>query len=294
MPVLSKAEAVYSAKPTVSMEEIRNGALTFLYRTAVGRIFLKLLTRPAVSRIVGRFMDSRLSIPFIGSFVRHNHMDLSDYEPVRYRSYNDFFTRRIRPELRPIDRAPAHLISPCDSKLAAYPIDEGSRFWIKQSSYSVDDLLGNDPIAADYQGGTCLIFRLTVDDYHRYCYLDDGHKGENRFIGGELHTVKPIALDTCNIYKRNCREYTVLHTEHFGDVVQVEVGAMMVGKIKNHHGTASFRRGEEKGMFEFGGSTIVLLLKKGAAAVDQDIFDNTREHRETIVQMGQKIGVQGS
>ena len=291
MPALSKTEAVYTPKPTVSMEEIRNGALTFLYRTTVGRLFLKLLTRPAVSRIVGRFMDSQLSIPFIGSFVRRNHIDLSDYEPVRYRSYNEFFTRRIRPELRPIDGTAAHLISPCDSKLAAYPIDEGRRFWIKQSSYSVEDLLGNDPIAAEYQGGTCLIFRLTVDDYHRYCYLDDGFKGKNRFIDGELHTVKPIALDTCNIYKRNCREYTVLHTAHFGDVVQVEVGAMMVGKIKNHHEAVSFQRGEEKGMFEFGGSTIVLLLKKDAAAVDQDILDNTRDQRETIVRMGQKIGV---
>ena len=85
-------------------------------------------------------------------------------------------------------------------------------------------------------------------------------------------------------------EYTVLETENFGTVVQVEVGAMMVGRIVNHHGTHSFQRGEEKGMFEFGGSTTVLLVKKDQLKVDQDILENSKENIETVVKLGEKIG----
>lgn len=279
------------ARPTVPAEEPR-GALAFLYKTPAGRLLLRGLTRPLVSRLAGGFMNSRLSKPMIGSFVRKNGMALADYEETEYRCYNQFFTRRIRPELRPIDSDPTHLISPCDCKLSAYPIDAGSRFWIKQSSYTVDELLGGNPLAAQYADGVCLICRLTVDDYHRYCYIDDGEKEDNHFLPGVLHTVQPIALERVNIYKRNCREYTLLHTAHFGDVVQVEVGALMVGKIRNHHGPALIRRGAEKGLFEFGGSTIVLLLKRGAAEIDADLLDNTRHGLETVVRMGEKIGVQ--
>lgn len=293
MSGLLKAPAtVVPPRPAVAVQDAKGGVLAFLYGTLPGRMLLKPLTRPAFSRLAGVVLNSRLSSLAVKPFARRHGIRLSDYEPVSYRSYNEFFTRRIRPQLRPIDRDPAHLISPCDCKLSAYPIGEDSRFEIKHSSYTVPELLGGDPIAQEYRGGICLICRLTVDDYHRYCYLDNGWKEGNHFLPGELHTVQPIALDHVNIYKRNCREYTVLHTAHFGDVVQIEVGALMVGKIRNHHGPASFGRGQEKGFFEFGGSTIVLLLKKDAAAIDADILKNTRLHLETIVRMGQKIGTQ--
>lgn len=134
-----------------------------------------------------------------------------------------------------------------------------------------------------------MIFRLEVDDYHRYCYIDSGTKTENTFINGELHTVNPIALEHYNIYKRNCREYTVLHTENFGDVVQVEVGAMMVGRIVNRHGAAEVVRGEEKGKFEFGGSTIVLLVQEDMIRIDDDILRNSAENIETVVKYGEKV-----
>ena len=132
-----------------------------------------------------------------------------------------------------------------------------------------------------------------MDDYHRYCYIDNGTKTDNTFIAGELHTVNPIALERYNIYKRNCREYTVLHTENFGDVVQIEVGAMMVGRIVNNHGEASFVRGEEKGRFEFGGSTIVMLFGRDSISVDHDILCNSAEGIETVVKLGEKIGKAG-
>ena len=268
----------------------QNELLKKLYDTAYGRCLLKMLTLPAVSKAAGLYMDSPLSKPLIAPFIRKNGIDTSQYIMRDFRSYNQFFTRRIKPEKRPIDRVPSHLISPCDSKLSVYRIDSGSVFAIKGSHYRVADLLRNKFMSDRFNGGLCLIFRLEVDDYHRYCYIDDGIKTENTFIPGELHTVNPIALEKYNIYKRNSREYTLIHTEHFGDVVQVEVGAMMVGRICNRHGAKSVHRGEEKGRFEFGGSTIVMLLEKGAAEIDHDILKNSFEGFETIVKYGEKIG----
>lgn len=266
-------------------------ALKLLYRTTAGRFILKFLTMPIISKIVGAFMDSPLSIPLIQPFIRNNHIDMSQYKRTKFNSYNEFFTREIKPSARPISKNPDYLISPCDSKLTVYKITENSLFEIKDSRYSVADLLDNRRIADRYKGGYCLIFRLCVDDYHRYCYIDNGIKSDNRFINGELHTVNPIALENYNIYKRNCREYTILCTENFGDVVQVEVGAMLVGRICNHHKKCRFRRGEEKGMFRFGGSTVVLLFQKDKVVVDDDILRNSQNHTETVVHYGEKIGV---
>ena len=275
----------------ISTNEKQNELLKKLYNTSDGRRLLKLLTRPFVSKIAGDFMDSVFSKPLIKRFIRSNNIDTSQYIMKNFRSYNDFFTRKIKPEKRPVDQSADHLISPCDSKLSIYDIDEKSVFRIKGSRYSLSDLLRNNFLARRYLGGFCMIFRLEVDDYHRYCYIDNGIKTGNTFIKGELHTVNPIALRRYNIYKRNSREYTVLHTENFGDVVQVEIGAMMVGRITNHHGEHSFRRGEEKGYFEFGGSTIVLLFERDAVLPDHDILKNSAEGFETVVKFGEKIGV---
>lgn len=273
----------------VVTNEKQNILLKKLYGTVCGRVILKSLTAPAVSKAAGAFMDSRLSVPLIKRFIKSSGIDTSQYVMKKFRSYNEFFTRRVKRGMRPIDRMPSHFISPCDSKLTVYKIGKSSVFRIKGSRYRVSDLIQNDFLAKRYEGGYCMIFRLEVDDYHRYCYIDSGTKTENTFINGELHTVNPIALEHYNIYKRNCREYTVLHTENFGDVVQVEVGAMMVGRIVNRHGAAEVVRGEEKGKFEFGGSTIVLLVQEDLIRIDDDILRNSAENIETVVKYGEKV-----
>ncbi len=263
--------------------------LSVLYGTVFGRLLLKVLTLPIISKLSGRFMDSPLSIPLIKPFIRRNRIDMRQYREKNYRSFNEFFTRKIRPSARPIPSGANELISPCDSKLTVYPVSEKSLFEIKGSMYSVADLLENSAMAQRYCGGLCMIFRLCVDDYHRYCFIDNGVKSESVFIKGELHTVNPIALGRYNIYKRNSREYTVLHTENFGEVVHVEVGAMLVGKICNRK-LRCFRKGEEKGMFRYGGSTVVLLLEKDRVTIDDDILENSKNGIETVVKYGEKIG----
>lgn len=261
-----------------------------LYRTRSGRVVLRVLIRPRVSRVAGKFLDSKMSRRFIPRFAHKNCINLGEVEDREYSSFNDFFTRNLKDGARPVEMHPSALVSPCDSLLSVYPIEKNSVFRIKDSFYTVNSLLQDPKAMETYEGGTCAIFRLTVSDYHRYCYFDNGTKEKNRFIPGKLHTVNPISTERYPIYKTNCREYTLLHTDNFGDVVQMEVGAMLVGRIVNYHQEHKFSRGEEKGRFEFGGSTIVLLFQKDAVIFPQELYAFSEKGYEKKVKMGEKIG----
>lgn len=267
-----------------------SAALRFLYKTVLGRIILKPLSSRAVSDLCGRFLDSGASKMLIRRFVRKNNIDLSDYYSGSFNSFNEFFSRKIKANKRPIDSDPSALISPCDGLLSAYHITDDTVIPVKQSRYTISSLLGRDRIAERYDNGICLVFRLCVDNYHRYCYIDNGIKGGNVFLPGKLHTVRPVALEEYPVFIQNCREYTVIETENFGTVVQMEVGAMLVGKIKNYHGKGKVIRGEEKGMFLYGGSTVIVLLEEDMAHLPEEIFMATEHGIETPVKMGEKIG----
>ena len=280
-------KSVNQPRPEGAQERI----LSALYDHAAGRMLLKVLTAPWVSKAGGWLLSTRASRVIVGPFARKSGIDLGQYLGAPYGSFNDFFSRRIKPELRPIPEDPNVFISPCDSRLTALPIGENSRFTLKGTEYTLTSLLRNEELAAKYSGGWCLIFRLCVDDYHRYCYVADGEKEENIFLPGVLHTVNPIACNHYPIYKENAREYTVLHTADWGDILMMEVGALMVGKIVNHHGSGRVSRGQEKGYFQFGGSTVVLMLKANAVQIDADILENSRDGIETVVRYGEKIGI---
>ncbi len=265
--------------------------LPFLYETTVGRCILKVLTKPGISRAAGRFCDSKASSALISRFASKNHINLEEFEDIPYKSFNQFFCRKIKSGYRVIDADPNAFIAPCDGLLRVYPIEEGLVIPVKQSRFGIADLLQDSKLAAEYEGGTCLVFRLCVNHYHRYIYLDQGTKSENVFIPGVLHTVRPIALRNEPVFVENAREYTVLHTDHFGNVIHMEVGAMLVGRIRNLHQKASFQRGQEKGFFEYGGSTIILLVKPGEAAFPVKLYEETAADREVAVQMGQRLNV---
>lgn len=280
---------IIERKTLISRDRDLGGFQKFLYRNFIGRLILKLLIRPWVSKLGVFYMNRKCSKGMIKKFVKKNNIDLSQYDMTNIKCYNDFFTRKIIDGARNINMESNKLISPCDSKLQAFKINEESIFNIKDSYYKVEDLIQNKELAKEYINGYCLIFRLTVDDYHRYCYVDNGTKTKNTPIKGVLHTVNPIALERYNFYKTNSREYCILETENFGKIIQVEVGALMVGKISNHHQEYTFTKGEEKGMFLFGGSTIVLLVKENIK-IDEDILFNTSNNDETVVRYGEAIG----
>ena len=266
-------------------------ALRFLYRTIPGRCCLKVLTSPKLADTVGFFLDTPFSKPLIKPFIRKNGIDMARYEQRPYRSYNDFFTRKIRGGSPFVSETPEAFIAPCDSRLSVYPIDDNSIFFIKNSFYRIEDLIGSKKIAPLFRGGWCMIFRLCVDDYHHYAYVDSGLTGKTRHIPGVLHTVQPIATESFNIYAHNTREVTFQKSDHFGRLAYIEIGAMMIGRIKNLHASGYLaQKGEEKGYFEYGGSTVVILAEKDRVILPREFLDNTAGGFETIVKIGETIG----
>ena len=265
--------------------------LEWMYGTRPGRLLVKLIIRPGVSRAAGWLLDRRVSALAVRPFIRKNHICMDDFEQRRFRSFNDFFTRRVLPGKRPVDGTPGHLIAPCDSKLTVYDIRPDSRFRVKGTEYTLEGLLQSKELAETFLGGTLLLFRLTVGDYHRYTYIDSGFVTGSTRIPGVFHTVNPAAASRCPIYRENTREYSLLESLRFGTVLQMEVGAAMVGRIVNAPGSRNVRRGEEKGRFEFGGSTVIVLLQKGRAILDADLLRNTTQDAETVVRLGERIGI---
>lgn len=274
----------------MSNSQREDTTLKFLYHTAFGRILLNIISSRRVSCLCGAFLDSRFSKPLIKPFIRKNKINITEYYSNDFKCFNDCFSRKIKNGLRPIDNSPKSLISPCDGLLSAWKITDKTVLPIKQSHYTINTLLKNNNLSKRYTDGICLVFRLCVDHYHRYCYIDNGTKGKNIFIPGRLHTVRPVALEALPVFIQNCREYTVMKTENFGIVTQVEVGAMLVGKIKNHHNKSAFFKGQEKGMFLYGGSTIILLFEKNKVKIPSKYFTMTRQGKELPVKMGEKLG----
>ena len=264
--------------------------LTFLYETIPGRFILKPLTAPLFSRICGCFLDSKYSSCFIQPFIHRNHINVEEYETDGIRSFNDFFSRKIKEGKRVVTMDAEKLIAPCDGLLSVWKVDRDTILPVKQSKYTMSDLLCDKKLAQHYEGGYCLVFRLCVDHYHRYCYVDSGKKSRNIFIPGKLHTVRPIDLRKVPVFTENSREYTLIRTAEFGTLVQMEVGAMLVGRIVNHEGKGRAVRGREKGYFQYGGSTIILLAEPDQIKLREDVLKNSSLGQETAVKMGEMIG----
>ena len=263
-----------------------SGFVRFLYGTVPGRLLLKGILATHADRLAVAFLRSRLSRPRIAPYARRSGIELTEAQRKSFRTYRDLFLRTRAPA--DFDAEPSHLISPCDGWLSAYPIQEDSSFAIKGSHYSLHDLLQDADLAARFTGGDCLVLRLCPSDYHHYCYIDDGFQGENHFIPGVLHSVQPIACEKYPVFALNRRSWTLLHTDHFGPVVQTEIGALVVGGIVNLRENQSVRRGEEKGYFELAGSTITLLFQKGRIRLKPELLA-ALECGEVQVRQGQWI-----
>lgn len=264
-------------------------SVRFLYKTTIGRCLLRLLVQPKVSNLVGKLLETSFSRCFIPYFIKKHQIDMSEYSGMTFRSFNDFFTRKR--EEKNTDYDPKQLISPCDGHLSVYNINDKSIFNIKNVAYDLESLLQDKELAKRYKDGLCLIFRLTPQEYHRYCFACDGTPKERRIIQGKLHCVRPIAYTLRPVFIENSREYVAIQTEHFGKVIQMEVGALFVGRIHNHQYEQQCIQGKEKGYFEFGGSTIVLLLEKDQILLDPYYLKEQDSNKEIDVHLGDVLGI---
>lgn len=267
-------------------------SLRFLYGTVPGRMVLKLLVQPRVSKAAGRFLSSGASRFLVPYYIHKHKIDMSDIDvpPEGFSSFNNFFTRKRR--RGSFDAADGHVVSPCDGWLSVVRIRENTILNVKNTGFTLKDLLKDGELAERFGGGIALVFRLTPANYHRYCYVVDGKVLLSRKVRGVLHCVRPIALRTFPVFAQNSREYQVLETEGFGTVVQMEIGALLVGKIQNKAVPSKgvpVKKGQEKGYFEFGGSTILLLFQENMVRVSGKLHERSNGDGEVPVRLGDLV-----
>jgi phosphatidylserine decarboxylase len=277
--------------------------LRFTYDNPVGRFFLWLIVKRTIfSRIYGWQMSKRVSanriLPFIVKYnLRHEEFHKSPFE---YKSFNEFFSRRLKMEARPISDGENVAVFPADGRHLVFPdIDLAGGFYVKGAKFTIAELFAEDalpeeqrPLTRKFAGGSMMISRLCPVDYHRFHFPCAGVPGDPRPIKGPLYSVNPLALRRRIAYLvQNKRVITSLETSQFGTVACIEVGATNVGSIvQTFLPGRAVAKGEEKGLFKFGGSCVITIFQRGMFTFDADLVEQSAQHVETYARMGDRLG----
>lgn len=263
-----------------------------LYGSTLGRaVTQSLLAQGPFSKLYGLYQSSALSRHKVERFIRDFKIPIQDFEGAPYSSFNDFFIRKFKPNVRPFATHPKHMAAFCEARYLAFAaVKTDESFPVKGQFLSPEFLMGSSEKARPFAGGPLLIARLCPTDYHRFHFPDQGRLLEHYEVSGKLNSVNPFALKQVGeIFGTNERQVNLLQTESFGKLAYIEVGALCVGKIVQTHGGAEFIRGQEKGYFLFGGSTVIVLGEKGAWEPSVDLLEQTAKNLETLVELGQPI-----
>lgn len=268
------------------------GPLRFIYENPLGQLALQVLVKRALfSDWYGRQMDTPKSAEKIRPFIEQFGVNESEFaEPASaYRSFNDFFYRRLKPEARPIAADPAAVVFPADGRHFVIPdLSKATDFFVKGVGFDLAALLDDAELAAQFQGGSLLISRLCPTDYHRFHFPCGGTTYAPRLIHGPLYSVSPIAfLKRPSIFWENKRYLTRLDTGHLGQVLLLEVGATCVGSVVHTSAPDSaVMKGDEKGYFRFGGSCFITVFQPGRVRFTDDLLENSAQGREVYARMG--------
>ena len=283
-----------------------DGALKFAYETLSGRLLWPLLFGSKfISALMGRYYDSPRSKKAIRELaaIPGCRADEAEKPIEEYGCFNEFFTRRLKSNARAIGQG---FVSPADGRLRLYlNADIDTPFPLKGATKTLRTVLtaNNQQLTTKFD---IAVIRLAPVDYHRFHFPCDCKViGDTKVIPGKYHSVNPIALAKySNVYADNERQIVEAESEKYGRFWQIDVGAFGVGTIvqtwgegksKGEKGKSAesmfFEKGDERGYFKFGGSTVIVVTKAGAVKWDEDIVKNSGEGLETRVLCGEKVGV---
>lgn len=300
----SRPEINYFNRVTGAMETEKvygDWFINFLYRTTPGQTFGGLFTNKYFSGLYGSFQDMSFSHRKVRPFIDKFNIPISDYEPGTrlssdvkdsYKNFNEFFIRKFKLGKRSFVSTVHQMPAFAEARYVGFEaVDEKKHYPVKGQYLHAKDLIANEQVAKIFEGGPLLIARLCPVDYHRYHYPDSGKVLDHFRVPGAYDSVNPLAIKFKNqIFIKNERHVSILQTENFGRLAYIEVGAICVGKIvQSHNWNRPFLRGEEKGYFLFGGSTVILLGEKGAWRPSADILANTSKEIETYLHLGQEV-----
>jgi phosphatidylserine decarboxylase len=270
-----------------------DGPLRWVYQTALGQKLADLvLSKTWVSQVYGAYQSSGLSRRKIAPFIRTFEIKMEEFDRGPFSSFNDFFIRQFKSGARSFVQDQHRMAAFAEARYLAFEkIHLEQKFPVKGKFLNAEALLAGTHWVERFAEGPLLLARLCPTDYHRFHFPDSGKVIESFRLSGRLHSVNPLALQARNdIFATNERQVTILETQNFGTLAYIEVGALCVGKIvQTHSGSKSFGRGEEKGYFLFGGSTVIVLGEAGRWKPDADLLDQTQKGRETLVRLGDSV-----
>ena len=278
--------------------------LRFAYEHRVGRFFLWLLVKRAFfSHLYGWQMSKRVSAARVLPFIIKYDIDVRTFakSPYEFKTFNEFFYRRLKKEVRPIDPGADVAVFPADGRHLVFPnVAEADGYYVKGSTFTLAELFGEDTFSEEnrvnatlFAGGAMVISRLCPVDYHRFHFPCEGVPAPARLIKGELYSVSPIALrQRVKYLVQNKRMLTLIDSPVFGKVAMFEVGATNVGSIvQTFLPDRMASKGEEKGLFKFGGSCVITLFQRGRIQFDADLVEQSGRWVESYAQMGERLGV---
>ena len=273
------------------------GALRWIYGTLTGRIALHAVAKRAFfSRWYGWRMDRPASRAKIAPFIREFGVDVNEFAdaPESFRTFNEFFYRKLKPGARPLAGDARTAVFPADGRhLGFQNVSELEGIFVKGEWFKLAELLRDHELAERFQRGAMVLSRLCPVDYHRYHFPVAGLATEPRVINGWLYSVSPIALrQNIRIFTENKRAVTRIESPEFGTVLMLEVGATNVGSFEyTFPPNGRVAKGAEKGYFKFGGSSTITLFEPGRIRLDADLLAHTAERRELYARMGDRLGV---
>lgn len=288
----------HRTRQVVETEQVYGGDwLRWTYGTGPGRFALNALVKRAVaSRYYGWKMSQKASAYRVLPFIVDYNLDVDEFakKPYSFKSFNEFFYRALRPGARPIAAGDRVAVLPADGRhLAFQDVDAAEGFYAKGQRFDLRSFLGGEEFGREFAGGSLLISRLCPVDYHRFHFPVTGTPGEPRLINGFLYSVSPIALRQNLAYLwENKRVVTIMESPEFGKVAVCEIGATMVGSIvQTHVPGRAVTKGEEKGLFKFGGSCVVTVFQPGRIRLDADLVQHSAAGLEVYAKMGESLGV---
>ena len=287
-------------KDQIEVENIyASGFLDWLYYTKSGKILGQLLCCSPVGALYGQIKSSKKSASEIPEFIKkysiqeNEFLDSKDESGnQRYFSFNDYFKRKFKEGQRPFCTEKNRLAAFAEARyLVSNEFNPDDSIPVKGSNINLEVLLNNKDWADKFAEGPLAIARLAPVDYHRFHFPDDGQLAKQWDVDGKLHSVgKKALLSKPEILQINQRVVSILETENFGTLAYIEVGAFCVGHIvQKSKKEEMFKRGDEKGYFLFGGSTVIILGQKGTFQFDADLVEQSQKGIETLVKLGQPI-----
>jgi len=274
--------------------------IEWAYQKPLGRIVTgNLILQKMISAFVGAFMKSTFSRSRIAPFIKEFQINMNDFEDTAesFECFNDFFIRQLRMGVRPFPTKADELGSPSEGRVSVYALDSFEvPLYFKGQKLSMAAVLGGDKTLAEkFVGGWALVIRLCPVDYHRFHFADSGPAQKSKTVSGLLESVNPLSLYlNSKVFAENERQLTLQESDHFGLLAYLEVGALCVGTIQQSFDPQGpIRRGQEKGYFEFGGSTQILFIQKHLQP-SRDLIENSQKSIETLVRLGDCVATKKS